>query len=255
LEFPLTIAIGKLTISAHLLFETLAFVVGYRYFVRLRLRSDDAITDTNRVWIFIGAAGGAFLGSRLVGAFENPNAFFQSTHPFLYFFSSKTIVGGLLGGLTGVEFIKKIIGEKRSSGDLMVFPLMLAMIIGRIGCFFNGIAESTYGLPTEMFTGMDLGDHIPRHPVALYEIAFLAVLWLALHFISKKYSLYNGILFQLFIICYLIFRLLLDFIKPVVTIMAGLSTIQICCIAGLLYYRKTIIKLIFKPQELIENGI
>jgi hypothetical protein len=54
---------------------------------------------------------------------------------------------------------------------------------------------------------------------------------------------------------YLVFRFLLDFIKPVVTIMAGLSTIQICCIAGLLYYRKTIIKLIFKPQELIENGI
>jgi prolipoprotein diacylglyceryltransferase len=255
LEFPLTLAIGKLSISAHLLFETLAFVIGYRYFVFFRSRNEDAITDTNRLWIFIGAAGGAFLGSRLVGAFENPNALFQSVHPFLYFFSSKTIVGGLLGGLAGVEFIKKMIGEKRSSGDLMVFPLILAMMIGRIGCFFNGIAESTYGLPTKLFTGMDLGDHIPRHPVALYEIGFLAMLWPALYFISKKYSLYNGIMFQLFMIGYLVFRFLLDFIKPVVTIMAGLSTIQICCIAGLLYYRKTIIKLIFKPQELIENGI
>jgi hypothetical protein len=43
-------------------------------------------------------------------------------------------------------------------------------------------------------------------------------------------------------------------LKPHEMVFAGLSTIQITCLAGLIYYRKTIIKLIFKPTELIAYG-
>ena len=54
-------------------------------------------------------------------------------------------MGGLFGGLLGVELAKKIIGEKQSSGDLFVFPIILGIFIGRIGCFLSGINEFTYG--------------------------------------------------------------------------------------------------------------
>jgi uncharacterized membrane protein YesL len=79
--------------------------------------------------------------------------------------------------------------------------------------------------------------------VTLYEIGFLAVLWLTLKTIEKKTSLGNGYRFQFFMIAYLTFRFLLDFIKPHYTYVAGLGTIQLFCLAGLIYYCPTVIKL------------
>jgi prolipoprotein diacylglyceryltransferase len=97
---------------------------------------------------------------------------------------------------------------------------------------------------------MDLGDGLMRHPVALYEIAYLFCLWIIFLNIDKRVTLANGVRFKLFMIAYLIFRLLLDFIKPGSRYLFGLGTIQISCILGLLYYSKTIFTLLFKPKEL-----
>ncbi|HEY9258193.1 prolipoprotein diacylglyceryl transferase family protein, partial [Chitinophaga sp.] len=146
-----------------------------------------------------------------------------------------------LGGLAGVELIKKAIGERESTGDLFVYPLILAMIIGRIGCFSMGIYEETYGLPTSLPSGMNLGDGLLRHPVSLYEIIFLAALWALLAFISQRWPLVNGGRFKLFMIAYLLFRFLLDFIKPGYRFAFGLGSIQLACLAGLCYYLPTIL--------------
>jgi phosphatidylglycerol:prolipoprotein diacylglycerol transferase len=253
-EFPVVFRVAGFSVSAHLILETLAFIVGYQYYVKLRSNSNDAIADGNRIWIFIGATAGAFIFSRIIGALESPSAFFSADYPMLYLFSSKTIIGGLLGGLLGVELIKKIIGEKNSSGDLFTFPLILAMIIGRTGCFLNGIYEPTFGMETSWFTGMNLGDGKLRHPVALYEIIFLVLLWMALIVISKKTTLASGEKFKLFMIAYLAFRFFLEFIKPREIAFSRLSTIQICCLAGLIYYRKTIYTWIFKPFRIAAYG-
>jgi prolipoprotein diacylglyceryltransferase len=115
------------------------------------------------------------------------------------------------------------------------------MIIGRIGCFSAGVYEETYGLPTSLPWGMDLGDHIPRHPVDLYEILFLICIWIILRRIQKTKELHSGELFKLFMIFYLIFRFLLDFIKPGWRFFFGLGSIQIACLLGLLYYGKYIL--------------
>ncbi|WP_431211504.1 prolipoprotein diacylglyceryl transferase family protein [Puia sp. P3] len=178
-----------------------------------------------------------------MGAFENPWGLLHSRHLLLYLYANKTVVGALLGGLAMVETTKKIIHERSSSGDLFTYPLILAMIIGRIGCFTSGITEETYGTPTNFILGMDLGDGLRRHPVALYEIGFLALLWVVLKAIEKKHHLLSGYRWQLFMIAYLSFRFLLDFIKPHYSYFAGLGMIQLCCLAGLVYYSKTIYKI------------
>ena len=49
-----------------LIFETLAFVLGYRYFLHLRAKKPDPINDNRRTWIFIGAALGALAGAGLL---------------------------------------------------------------------------------------------------------------------------------------------------------------------------------------------
>ena len=247
MDFPISINLGTWSIPLHPVFETAAFFIGFRYFLYLRKKQHDAISSSNRIWIVIGAIFGAFLGSRLVGALERPGELFLADNIWLHIFANKTVLGGFLGGLSGVEVVKKIIGEKRASGDLFVYPIILALCIGRIGCFSMGVYEETYGTRTALPWGMDLGDGITRHPVALYEIVFLIILWFALYQLQHKRELNNGALFKLFMIAYLLFRFALDFIKPHYAWDIGLSTIQVACVLGLIYYAP----FIFKPKKLL----
>ncbi|MFL1895894.1 prolipoprotein diacylglyceryl transferase [Aquimarina sp. 2-A2] len=239
MDIPVEPIVFGVQLNIHLLFEYLAFFVGFRYYVYLRKRSNDTISSTNRLSIIIGAVFGAFLGSRVFGYLEYPIAISNLTK-VLQLLNSKTIMGGLFGGLLGVELSKKIIGEQRSSGDLFVYPTLLAIIIGRIGCFLYGINDFTYGVETDFFLGMDLGDGIQRHPLSVYEILFLIALWVFLRYKESQFESNQGLLFRVFMIGYFSFRFLIEFLKPNEFLILGLSSIQYLCILCLLYYRKTI---------------
>ena len=249
MKFPIYLEIGSTKILLHVVFEVLAFFIGFRYFLWLRKKRGDAIKTPNRTWIIIGAILGALIGSRLIGGLEDPTQINKADNLLLYFYQNKTVLGGFLGGLAGVELVKKIIKEKKASGDLFVDPIILALIIGRIGCFSMGVYEETYGTITKLPWGMNLGDGFLRHPVCFYEILFLLILWVCLRAIRKKFSLEQGALFKLFMIAYLGFRFLLDFIKPHYTFDVGLSTIQLTCIVGLLYY----LPFIIRPKKLLAS--
>jgi len=250
LHFPVQLHIGTTAIPLHSLLETLAFFAGFRYFTYLRKRQGDNIAAANRSWIFIGAIFGALLGSRLIGGLEDPVQLLHSHSILLHFYENKTVLGGFLGGLLGVELVKKCIGETKASGDLFVYPLLLALIIGRVGCFSMGVYEATYGTATTLPWGMNLGDGLSRHPVTLYEIIFLLLLWAGLRRAGNKWELAPGARFKLFMIAYALFRFLLDFIKPVYIFGIGLSTIQLTGLAGLLYYYRYIIH----PSKLLNHA-
>jgi len=246
-EFPVTIHVGTFELPLHAVLETAAFFIGFRYFLYLRKKQQDPITSKSRIWVIIGAIFGALIGSRLLGSLERPYELFMTDNLWLYIYANKTVVGGFLGGLIGVELAKKIIGEKTSSGDLFVYPMILALCIGRLGCFSMGIYEETYGVETSLPWGMNLGDNISRHPVALYEIVFLILLWIVLRRVQKNYPLHNGALFKLFMMAYLFFRFMLEFIKPHYTLSIGVSSIQLACLLGLLYY----VRFIIQPKKLL----
>jgi phosphatidylglycerol:prolipoprotein diacylglycerol transferase len=247
LHFPVNIPFGQSHTPIHFVFETLAYFIGYRYYAYLRKTSDDLISTENRLIIFIGAAFGAFLGSHVIGVLEHPERLQQFS--LLYFMGNKTIVGGLVGGLIGVELTKKKIGVMVSSGDLMVYPLILAMIIGRTGCFFAGLEDGTFGLASNLPWAINFGDGVRRHPTNLYELIFWLLLWIALRLFEKKNPLANGARFKLFMVAYFIFRIVCEFIKPAYFFNFGLSVIQLVCIAGILYYYK-----VFRyPSQLIQT--
>ena len=241
MQIPFEPLIAGYKINFHLILEYLAFFLAFRYYLFLRKRTTDTIQTTNRLSIILGASLGGFLGSRIIAILENPLINFDSS-VLITLLNSKTIMGGLFGGLLGVELAKKIINEKQSSGDLFVFPLILGIFIGRIGCFLSGINEFTYGKVTTFFMGMNLGDGLQRHPIALYELVFLVVLFLFLWKL-KQTNLKQGVLFQYFMICYFTFRFFIEFLKPNLFFTLGLSSIQILCVICLLYYYKTIVNL------------
>ena len=220
----------------HLVLEYLAFFIAYRYYVFLRRKNTDVISSSNRLSIILGAALGALIGSRLMGFLENP-LIEISQENIIQLLNTKTIMGGLFGGLLGVEFAKKRIGETQSSGDLFTFPIILGIFIGRVGCFLSGTNEFTYGDETASFLGMDLGDGLLRHPTSLYELLFLILLFFGLKRIQKTAVLKNGELFKWFMILYFAFRFFIEFLKPNVFYVFGLSSIQILCVICLLYYK------------------
>lgn len=235
MDFPLTFHIFGREVLAHPVFETVGIFTAMRYYFYLKRRSPSKTSFNTSAAVLIGATAGTLIGSKLIGNLENPQLLMEN-FSFIRFWTNNTIVGGLAFGLIGVETAKKIVRHKESTGDLMVFPLILAMIIGRIGCFVTGIYEQTYGLPTDSVFGMHLGDKYLRHPVALYEIAFLILLWIVLKITVHKVKYPSGFIFQLFMLSYFVFRFILDFIKPRTEIIANLGTIQVVCLCVIIYY-------------------
>lgn len=227
-------------LNMHLILEYLAFFLAFRYYLILRKKGNDPISSDHRLSIIIGAIVGALFFSRIVAFFEDPIT--NYTQGWLAIVSNKTIMGGLFGGLLGVEMAKSIIGEKQSSGDLFTLPLILGIMVGRVGCFLAGTKEFTYGKPTGLVFGMDLGDGILRHPIALYEILFLVFLFLFVKSLeARKQCMESGMRFKLFMLAYFTFRFLIEFLKPNTFLILGLSSVQYLCLICWAYYHKTLL--------------
>jgi len=241
MTFPFQFKLFGDTVYYHFIFETLAFIIGIRVYYYLKKGIDDPISDINRLWIMLGAMTGAFVGSRVIAMLETPSEIMHQT--LLIFYQNKTVAGGFLGGLFGVELIKKFIGVKTASGDIYVIPILVALFIGRIGCFSMGIAEPTYGIETTTIFGMDLGDGKLRHPVALYEMVYMILLFILFQMIQHK-EMINGDRFKLFMVLYFLYRFLVEFIKPYHPLFLELSSIQWCAIFIFAYYYKFILRLI-----------
>ncbi len=242
MDIPYRPVLFGISVNVHLIFEYLAFFTAFRFYLFLRKSHKDTISYANRLSIIVGAILGALVGSRLVGFLENPILNY-SEMSLIQLFNMKTIMGGLFGGLLGVEVTKMVIGEQNSSGDLFTYPIILGIFIGRIGCFLSGTDEFTYGSETSFVLGMDLGDGLIRHPIALYELFFLIIFYLLLRRAQRIENMENGWLFQFFMIGYFGFRFFIEFIKPNAFLIAGLSSIQWLCVVCWIYYRKTFIKI------------
>jgi len=240
MTFPFQFDFFGEKVHYHFIFETLAFFIGVRLYYYHKRGITDTISDINRLWIMLGAMVGALVGSRVLAMLENPSEIANQT--LLTFYQNKTVAGGFLGGLFGVELFKKFIGVKTASGDIYVIPIIVALFIGRIGCFSMGIAEPTYGIETTFFTGMNLGDGKLRHPVALYEMTYMILLLLLFRKI-KNVNLINGDRFKLFMVLYFLYRFSVEFIKPYQPLFLHLGSIQWSAIFIFVYYHKFILRL------------
>jgi uncharacterized radical SAM superfamily Fe-S cluster-containing enzyme len=181
----------------------------------------------------LGAVAGALLGAKLLAWAESLPLIIQRWDDWRMLQGGKTIVGAVLGGWMGVEFVKRRLGLSHPSGDIYVFPLILGMCIGRVGCFLTGLEDGTFGVATTLPWGVDFGDGIHRHPTQLYEIAWLVgaagvFLW------RRATGRQRGCMFSQFLFSYLAFRFGAEFIKPRFTApYLHLSAIQIACVIGM----------------------
>jgi prolipoprotein diacylglyceryltransferase len=235
MNFPLVIRLGSFELPAHLLFESLGYLVAYLLYRRQRQLTGDVVDAAVRRWLTAAALAGGLIGARLLHLLEDPSLALRSWVDPMFLASGKTIVGGLIGGLIAVELTKKRFGVAVATGDLLAVPLCAGIAIGRVGCFLSGLSDGTHGVETSMPWGVNFGDGLSRHPTQLYEVAFVLVLAGVLVARRRRLAAVTGDAFKLFMVGYLGFRFAVDFLKPGADV-GWLGALQWACLATLAYY-------------------
>ena len=166
-------------IWAHYLFDAVAWMSGAAaaLWQRRKWPSDSApLNRSSDPSHFVSLAVGALIGAWVFGSI---NAVLS-----LFIAPAHSIAGALAGGILAVEIWKWRRGVRRSTGGSFVLPICVGIVVGRLGCFFAGLPDFTYGTPTTLPWAVDLGDGVGRHPVQLYEL--LAMVFFALIYLRAR---------------------------------------------------------------------
>ncbi|RXH24429.1 MULTISPECIES: prolipoprotein diacylglyceryl transferase family protein [Bradyrhizobium] len=149
---------------------------------------------------------------------------------------ARSVEGALAGGIVAIELYKWTAGISLRTGARFALPLAVGIAIGRLGCYFAGLDDFTYGTPTGLPFGHDFGDGVLRHPVQLYESAAMAVFALiyVLAVVNRNaFVITNG--FYLALAYYGAQRFLWEFLKPYGTLIGPFTLFHLLSLSILLY--------------------
>jgi len=218
--------------ALHLLFDLLAWgsaalLARLLYSWRLREAANRIAARLGPAYV-AALAFGAIAGAWGFGSWNT--ALSAVPHP------SHSIAGGLAGAIIAVELYKAARGITGSTGLIWVGPIALGIAVGRLGCLFAGLPDETFGTPTALPFGVDLGDGVPRHPVQLYEsLAMLAFLALYLAALARRAAWTRVRAFYLFILFYAAQRFFWEFLKPYPDLIGPLNLFQLLALAMIFY--------------------
>jgi len=223
--------------AVHGLFEWAAILIGVRIYLHTSKITTHELIAKRQFAVAFGCVAGAAIGNKAAHWLHHVDRWpLLHESPWL-FLQGQSIVGGLLGGLIGVEIGKRCAGVTASTGDRFVVPILVGLLVGRIGCFVAGLSDETYGTPTTLPWGVDFGDGIARHPTQIYDMLFAGAALLVFRRTRPVLAAEPGLEFKLLLAGYLIWRLLIDGLKPVpYDFIAGLSGIQLVCAVALILY-------------------
>lgn len=217
---------GHLHVSAYAFFLLLAFLAGfflYRYNV-----SRSGI-DRGRVFpVVVAAVFGGTLGAKL------PIWCLALIHIPLrewdldVFLSGRTILGGFIGGMCSVWWIKRHLHIRDRFGNILVPSIALGLAIGRIGCLLAGCC---YGKETALPWGLNFGDGVSRHPTQIYDMLFCLAAFAVIQ--PRAHSAPPGRLMTRFFVAYFLFRFFEELWRAEAPCM-GLTVFQWICLGGLL---------------------
>jgi phosphatidylglycerol:prolipoprotein diacylglycerol transferase len=177
---------------------------------------------------FLSLASGAALGAWASGSLNT----LRGPAPEL----SHSIGGALVGAIVAVEIYKAIRGLRGSTGAIFVGSFATGVVVGRWGCLFAGLPDRTYGVPTALPWGVDLGDGVSRHPVQIYESISMA-LFVGVYIwgLARRapWAMRRG--FYALCIWYGAQRFCWEFLKPYPSVAGPFNVFHILC-AGLVLY-------------------
>ncbi|WP_216822169.1 prolipoprotein diacylglyceryl transferase family protein [Novosphingobium sp. TH158] len=216
---------------AHYLFDALAWgsaALAARWQHRRFPEMSRRLEGQTRTSYFIALAVGAVIGAWAFGT--------ANTSGSGHFAPSHSVAGALAGGIAAVELWKWRAGITRSTGAAFVLPLAVGIAVGRLGCFFAGTVDFTFGTPTGLPWAVDLGDGVGRHPVQLYESAAMGLFALAYaRALIARQGWTREHAFHAFAIVYAAQRFAWEFVKPYPSVVGPLNLFHVLSLGMLAY--------------------
>lgn len=246
------VELSGLSISSYFVFMTVGWCVGGVIFYRAARR--EGMAAESALAIMAGCALGATAGASLMSALFVPWHELPARLAEGSAFIGRTVIGGIAGGIVGVELSKKLVGHRRSTGDAFALAIPPGHAVGRLGCLLSGCC---YGTPTSLPWGVHYpspsfahASHVAQglipstapaslavHPAPLYEFVFDLSLWCLL-LIARPRLRAEGSLFRLYLTCYAAFRFLAEFFRGDSAAPSGffLKPVQVLLLVAMLAY-------------------
>ena len=191
--------------------KLLVWVLALLGFMRIFARDSGTVDPATRQWLGAMLLG-ALSGSKLVFALAYPSIGVEpDPNDLLFWLAGDSIPGAVLGGRVGIWLAARDRG--RLLADRLVPATAVAIMLLECGGFFWALRDHTYGIATSMPWAVDFGDGIGRHPVMLYEAAYLMLaLWSDRRLAGAGLAAGNRATH--FILGYCSMRVLAGFLKP-----------------------------------------
>ena len=196
---------------AYIIGILLGWILSKRFFisnVELKEKFDDFLT-----FVILGIIIGGRLGYVIL---YNPNYYLDNLIDIF-----KIWEGGMSfhGGLIGVV-LASIYFAKKNNQNFFIY-LDVVSIVAPIGIFFGRVANfinsELYGTETNLPWAVQFIkiDNLYRHPTQLYEAIFEGlILFLILIYLRNKGLMkITGLMSSIFLICYSIFRFMIEFLR------------------------------------------
>ena len=221
---PVFLKIGSFELASYGLMTALGYAVASWYLLRyLRKTGMDRDTFWNLIFItFVSAVIGSKLLYILVSWEQLDPA--SAADKIVYFIRNFRYGFVFYGGLiTAVITLAVYLKIKHlplvRTADFMIVGLPLGHAFGRVGCFLAGCC---HGKPTDLPWGVVFTDPhamvspellgVPVHPTQLYEAAGNLLIFLFLHFLSRKPHR-GGLVVLAYVTCYSFMRFVIEFFR------------------------------------------
>jgi len=232
---PVAFTIGSVSVRWYGIMVALSIAVLVIWMVRQTTRATNLTYEPVLTGALIALPSGIIV-SKLLHVFDNWGYYTQ--YPSQIFSpAGLTIYGAIIGGIIGIWIYSRV--KKfpyRHVFDLIVPGLLLAQVIGRVGCTLNGCC---YGTPTSLpwsvvythpdsiaFTAsVGLPPGWGLHPTQVYEIIFNLILFGVL--MKLRGLKPDGSLALIYLISYSAWRLGIGFLREGTPSIANLQQAQV----------------------------
>ncbi len=243
---PVLLHIGVTPIWSHSFFTAIGMLVAITMSWRIaRRQGRDSIA---LVWIMSGGVAGAALMARYGLVVKYMVAASAPSIGGFLRYGGASLLGGLAGAYLGVLLVKRLIGYRRHTGDVLVPGVALGIAIGRIGCHLAERPGTPTTLPWGVHVPPQFAATVPEcpaclsgaamHPSFLYEslVLLAAAAWLyprAMRTTPVPAWMREGDLFKLFLLTYACARFLLEYVRGNPPMLFDLTGSQVTVLAAI----------------------